>query len=92
MMATMGLTEIVGKLIIGVVADRIPVPKIFYMVAANCLGAGMLYAALKAALARKNLYKKAYLRPTQDIDILVIDEDKTRDIQALEMAGMHPHP
>eukprot|EP00057_Strongylocentrotus_purpuratus_P025362 XP_011679836.1 PREDICTED: monocarboxylate transporter 10 [Strongylocentrotus purpuratus] len=45
MMSTMGLAEIVGKLIIGVVADRIPVPKIFYMVAANCIGAGIMYAS-----------------------------------------------
>ena len=48
MMSTMGLAEIVGKLIIGVVADRIPVPKIFYMVAANCIGAGIMYASFFA--------------------------------------------
>ncbi|XP_041482222.1 monocarboxylate transporter 14-like [Lytechinus variegatus] len=48
MMATMGLTEIFGKILIGIVVDRLPIPKLFYMMAANCVGAGVLYASFFA--------------------------------------------
>ncbi|XP_071490790.1 monocarboxylate transporter 7-like [Diadema antillarum] len=42
-MATMGLTEVFGKIALGVITDRLPIPKIFIVMAANCVGALLIF-------------------------------------------------
>ena len=54
--------------------------------------AGIKYAVFKGAHVRESAYAEAWLRPTQDIDVLVEGKDKAAAIEALREAGMAYHP
>jgi hypothetical protein len=54
--------------------------------------AGVKYAVFKGAHVRESAYEDAWLRPTQDIDVLVSPKDKEAAIEALRGAGMEYHP
>ena len=54
--------------------------------------AGIKYAVFKGAHVRESTYAEAWLRPTQDIDVLVEGKDKAAAIEALREAGMAYHP
>ena len=45
-MAVMGFSEALGKIVIGLVADRLPIPKIFILMASNCMGALLMVIML----------------------------------------------
>lgn len=54
--------------------------------------AGVKYAVFKGAHVRESAYQEAWLRPTQDIDVLVSVNDKAAAIEALIETGMQYHP
>ncbi|XP_072176531.1 monocarboxylate transporter 7-like [Diadema setosum] len=58
-MATMGLSEVIGKIILGVMADRLPIPKIFIVMAGNCVGALLMVVASQVPNSKAYLFFQA---------------------------------
>ncbi|XP_072176057.1 uncharacterized protein [Diadema setosum] len=58
-MVTMGSTEIVGKIALGVITDRLPIPKIFILMAANCVGALLMFVMAQIAPSKSYIFFQA---------------------------------
>ncbi|XP_072176812.1 uncharacterized protein [Diadema setosum] len=58
-MVTMGSTEVVGKIVLGVITDRLPVPKIFILMAANCVGALFMFVMAQITPSKPYMFIQA---------------------------------
>ncbi|XP_072177112.1 uncharacterized protein [Diadema setosum] len=58
-MVTMGSTEIVGKIVLGVVTDRLPIPKIFILMGANCIGALLMFVLTQITPSKPYIFFQA---------------------------------
>ncbi|XP_071488081.1 monocarboxylate transporter 7-like [Diadema antillarum] len=58
-MATMGATEVVGKIVLGVITDRLPIPKIFIAMVANCTGALFMFLMTQITPSKPYIFFQA---------------------------------
>ncbi|XP_072176810.1 monocarboxylate transporter 7-like [Diadema setosum] len=58
-MATMGATEVVGKILLGVITDRLPIPKIFIVMVANCTGALFMFMMTQITPSKPYIFFQA---------------------------------